>query len=200
VQAMCTRAIWLDHGEIKAAGGAESVVRQYQGFDMAAEAVRLAAAPATPTAERWGTRKLVITRARLTDEHGHERTIFQTGQPLVLHLEYEAHRPVEGPIFGMAIHRQDGAHITGPNTQFGGLKLPTLSGRGEVTFTIPALPLLEGLYHISAAAVNADDTEMFDFHDRAYPFRVVNLASALQERYGLITVQGEWAHVPDRRD
>jgi len=197
VQAMCTRALWLDHGQIKAQGSAEAVVRQYQGFDMAAEAVRLADTKPVRTNQRWGTGAIEVRKVRLIDGTGEERAIFETGQPLTLQMDYEAHQPVTGSIFGMAIHRHDGAHVTGPNTQFAGLDLPTLRGRGTVACAIPALPLLEGLYHVSVAVVNADDTEVFDYHDRAYSFRVVNLANDVRERYGLITVQGQWSHVAD---
>jgi lipopolysaccharide transport system ATP-binding protein len=196
IQGMCTRAIWIDHGQVRAEGPADTVVRQYQGFDIAAEALRLTEQTAPDLGGRWGNRTVEIERVRLTDDVGVERVIFHTGEPLVLHLHYQAHKRTPSPIFGMAIHRQDGAHITGPNTQFAGLTLPTLDGRGVVSYAIPALPLLEGLYHVSVAVVNSDDSEMFDYHDRAYSFRVVNLAGEVRERYGLITMQGQWRHEP----
>jgi lipopolysaccharide transport system ATP-binding protein len=95
----------------------------------------------------------------------------------------------------MGIHRQDGVHVTGPNTAFSGLTLPVLQGAGTVTYTIPYLPLLDGLYLISVAVVNQDDTQTFDYHDRAYPFRVLNQDERVCERYGLLTLRGEWDHV-----
>jgi len=30
VQAMCQRAVWLDHGQVRASGAAEAVVAEYQ--------------------------------------------------------------------------------------------------------------------------------------------------------------------------
>ncbi|MGB9776069.1 MAG: ABC transporter ATP-binding protein, partial [Anaerolineae bacterium] len=61
---------------------------------------------------------------------------------------------------------------------------------GIVTYTIPALPLLEGLYYVSVSAHNWEDTEMFDYHDRLYAFRVLPGAG---ERYGIVTFLGEWS-------
>jgi hypothetical protein len=55
---------------------------------------------------------------------------------------------------------------------------------------------LEGLYYFSVAAVNQDDTEIYDYRDRVVPFRVVNLGEGVKERYGLLTLQGEWRHQP----
>jgi len=59
---------------------------------------------------------------------------------------------------------------------------------------VPYLPLLEGLYHISVAVVNHNDTEMFDYHDRCYPFRVVHSSDRTNEQYGMFTLQGKWNH------
>ena len=43
-------------------------------------------------------------------------------------------------------------------------------------------------------ATNHDDTEIFDYHERAYLFRVVNQSGNSRERYGLLTLQGEWKY------
>lgn len=192
VKEMCSRAVWLDHGKIISTGTANAVVNQYLQHTTDTEAKRLAEEVDTQTHQRWGSRKIEVTRVRIVGEDGTEQTVFQTGEKLTLHMDYCAHEPVHSPIFGIAIHRQDGAHITGPNTSFTGLELPTLEGTGTVTYTIPYLPLLEGLYHFSVAATNHDDTEMFDYHDRIYSFRVVNLNQDIKERYGMITLRGEW--------
>ncbi|MBN1454121.1 MAG: Wzt carbohydrate-binding domain-containing protein, partial [Anaerolineales bacterium] len=100
-----------------------------------------------------------------------------------------AEQRIEQPVFGLAVHRADNLHITGPNTKFAGLKIPAVEGEGKICFTIPSLPLLESVYYVSAAIHNWDDTEMYDYHDRLYPFRVLRGEG---ERYGLIALQGEW--------
>ena len=40
---------------------------------------------------------------------------------------------------------------------------------------------------------------MFDYHDRAYSFRVTHRESGQRERYGLITLQGTWQLAPASR-
>ena len=111
---------------------------------------------------------------------------------MCIDISYLAHTTIVSPIFGLAIHRQDGLHITGPNTRFSGVKLPTVEGKGNIIFRIPNLSLLEGKYSLSIAATNWSDTEMFDYHDRVYPFRVVNLDEEITEKYGLMTLNGHW--------
>jgi lipopolysaccharide transport system ATP-binding protein len=198
IQTNCDQAVWIDQGRVVVAGTSDMVARQYRGETIAVESKRLAdSAKTEEPSKRWGTRAIEITHVRILNGQGAEQTIFRTGEQLVLEMQYEAHRPISAPIFGMAIHHHDGTHITGPNTSFAGLTLPTLAGTGTVKYAVPSLNLLEGLYHITVAVVNHDDTEMFDYHDRNYSFRVANEGGDILERQGLITLRGEWKHRGD---
>ncbi|MBN2147320.1 MAG: ABC transporter ATP-binding protein [Anaerolineales bacterium] len=198
VEEVCSRAMWLDHGEIVSIGSASTVVRQYLEHTREKEAERMIAERAEiqpggrKTLPRVGSRLIEVTRVRVTDLAGVEKSIFQTSEALVLRMDYTAHQSITAPVFGMAIHRHDGVHVTGPNTAQAGLNLPTLHGQGTVVYTIPRLPLLEGLYHITVGVVNQDDSEVFDYHDQAYAFRVINSSAATRERYGVVQVNGSW--------
>ncbi len=196
VRTMCSRAIWFDHGQVLADGDAEAVARHYLDRLTASEAQRLVIAPTSTdsTAQRWGTRRIEITHVYLTDMGGQERAIFETGEVLEVRLKYQAFDPIDAAVFGLAIHRQDGVHICGPNTEFAGLALPTLMGEGVITYSVAHLPLLDGLYHLSVAVHNMRDTEMFDYHDRLYSFRIMNSHHRRREKYGMITLGGQWGH------
>ncbi len=196
VRMMCGRAIWLDRGSILSDGSANSVVQKYFDRDASDESGRLARAAGPDADQCWGTRQIEIVQVHLLDAKGAGRTIFKTGESLVLQMDYRTRGAIPSPVFGMAIHRQDGTHISGPNTFFAGFELPTLEGEGRVTYTIPYLALLEGMYYITVAVHNREDTEMYDCHDRAYPFRVLNRDNGTKERYGLVTLRGEWRHDP----
>ncbi len=195
VQSLCSRALWFDRGHLVADGPADAVVQQYH--DRSASVRLNAMAGAIEAEQRWGNRKVEITHVRFLDAHGDERQVFRTGEALVVELEYQAHQAVQSPVVGIGIHRVDGVHVCGPNTGLSGVDLGTLEGRGTIRYTIACLPLLEGLYQLSVGVVNKTDTEMFDFHDRAYGFRVSNGQGGAVERYGLVTVQGEWEQHAD---
>lgn len=192
IEELCQRAAWLDHGQLRALGPAASVVHQYLERVREGESQRLAQQPTAEESRRWGSRKIEITRARLLNAQGAEQFIFHTGEKLVLEMEYIAHQPIPSPIFGVAIHRSDGAHITGPNTGFSGLDLGLVQGRGVIRYCLPSLPLLEGSYFFSYASTDRDDTEMFDYHDRALPFQVDNHGHGVRERFGMLVLSGEW--------
>ncbi|CAG0995446.1 Teichoic acids export ATP-binding protein TagH [Anaerolineae bacterium] len=187
VRAMCDRAVWLDHGCVVADGVADVVVDQYLGREPVLAEASLAVSPPMPR------QRIDITRVRLLDVNGQEQTVFAIGDPLVLEIGYCANMPTPDAAFGMAIYREDGVHITGPNTALANFALPTLNGRGAVTFSIPHLPLLEGLYHIVVSAHRREREEIYAHHRRRYSFRVAD-EKGIRERHGLITVRGEWAH------
>ncbi len=190
---LCSRALWFDHGRLRADGAAEAVIRAYIDEAIAQDARRLTEGPGLLSHDqRWGSRKIEIYRVRLTDAGGEPNVIFKTGAPLVVHLDYRTQSRVPPPVFGIAIHRNDGLHICGPNTAFSHIQLPPVEREGSIAYAIPHLPLLEGLYHVTAAVLNEDDSETYDYHDRAYPFRVVNHADDTQEVYGLMTMRGAW--------
>jgi lipopolysaccharide transport system ATP-binding protein len=201
VRLTCKRVLWFDDGRLVEDGLAEPVIRRYIETSINREAERLSRAHASLPDQsefRWGDRQVEIVHVRVTDERGREQAVFATGQPLAIHVEYRAHRPTESPIFGLAIYRHDGLQICGPNTAFDDFVLPTVEGSGSVTYRIPALPLLEGLYWISVAVADKAYTKSYDYHDRLYAFRVINQGLRVKERYGLVTLYGQWQHVTDR--
>lgn len=191
VRTLCSRALWLHEGRLVADGAAEAVVARYLDHTWAAEDGHAGAGvlPGQGDEHRWGSGRVRIVGVRLLDGNGQEKRNFRTGEPLVVEMRYRASERVERPVFGLAIHRSDGVHITGPNTQFAGLNIPYIEGEGMITYTIPSLPLLEGLYLLSVSSHNWEDTEMFDYHDRIYAFRVLPSEG---ERYGVVTLQGKW--------
>jgi ABC-type polysaccharide/polyol phosphate transport system ATPase subunit len=195
IKEMCSRVIWLDHGKVVAEGSPQDIVNQYQNWNTEREAARLTEIHGEQQDLLIQDFKIRISKVRLTDETGNERTIFHTGQTMRVEMDYETRTPIDAPVFGIAIHRHDGVHITGPNSSFAGQPLPTVQGRGTVIYTIASLGLLEGLYQFTVAATNAEDTEIFDYHDRAYPFRVVNTNANVPEKYGLMAFGGTWEHV-----
>jgi ABC-type polysaccharide/polyol phosphate transport system ATPase subunit len=192
VDALCQRALLLSHGQIAALGEAGAVVDGYLGRIRQKEEQSLQQEQTLADQTRWGNRKIEIKQVQFLDEKSKPKNIFNTGDYFAMRIEYEAHEPINSPVFGMAIFHNDGTHITGPNTSFAGLDLGRVQGKGWVLFAVSKLPLLEGLYHISVAVINHQDTEMYDHHDRCDTFRVLNDNVVRQERYGYVSLFGEW--------
>lgn len=199
VQNLCDQALWFDKSALRSIGKPTDVVMAYLN-EVAldeAEASGTGALEELDDARRWGTGKVRITRVELCDSTGVPRALFTTGSTMVIRMHYETLGRVPSPVFGLAMHNANGAHITGPNSKFGGLRIPVIEGAGYIAYEIPSLPLLEGQYFVSVAVVDDADSQIFDYHDRAYKFDV--LPGKYNERYGLVTLGGVW-HEPAQRN
>jgi ABC-type polysaccharide/polyol phosphate transport system ATPase subunit len=207
VRQICSRAVWLDNGTVKAAGDVEDAISAYLRHAAAEEETRIAAeesqeetATEGPPAEEvqesaaeqrhWGTGGVQILNVSFLDGSGAEQRVFRVGEPWVVKLDYRAQFRIERPVFGLAVHRSDGLHVCGPNTHFSGLDIPYIEGEGNVFYRVDRLPLMEGVYQVSASAHNRADTVMYDYHDRSHPFRVRQVGRG--ERYGLVSLRGDW--------
>ena len=206
IRELCDRALWLEAGQARAFGATETVVEAYYASMVAREEARLAAdrraageAEAEPNdvepePDRWGSREVEITGIELLGPDGQPHEILLTGQALTLRLHYLAHQRVEDPVFGIAIHRDDGLHINGPNTRDAGLAIDAVTGRGFVDWQIDQLALMSGRYELSAAIYDAAAVHAYDHHHRRYPLRV--RASQVGEQYGLVHMPARWRHQP----
>jgi ABC-type polysaccharide/polyol phosphate transport system ATPase subunit len=208
VRNLCTKAVWLDHGEVKAAGDTAQTIdaylrwtnakeqarhKQAQGEQAQAESEQSKqeqSASAGETSNRWGSREIEINRVALLDGRGHEQGVFQTGNPMTIRMYYTAHEPIADPIFGLAIYHANGFHINGPNTRFGGLSLGTLHGEGYIDYSIESLPLLTGNYVITVAAYDTTLSHPFDHHQWMYPFVVQTAPGG--ERWGSVYIPARW--------
>ncbi len=195
VRALCDVAVWLDHGVAKASGGASEVIDAYLAEVNRQEQERLAAehghepdVAASPF--RRGSREVEITRVQLLDAAGKEQPVFQTYAPLTIRIHYQAHTPIEAPVFGVGIHHESGIWLSGPNTAFDQLTIERVSGAGVVDYTVASLPLLAGRYNVSAAVVDASQIHIYDLHDRLYP--LVVHSDGASERYGTLALAGAW--------
>jgi lipopolysaccharide transport system ATP-binding protein len=203
IQSICTRVLWLEDGLIQADGNATDVIMHYQRHVASREDEKRAASAQgdsqqvhSGVSQQWGTGDLEICNVEICGADGEPKSVFFTGESMQIHLHYACRKQIEYPVFGLAIHHQNGTNIFGPNTKFGGLDIPFVEGNGSVVYTIDNLPLLEGGYAISVAAVNDEDTETYDFHDRVYSFQVY--PGDHSAGYGMVTMDGKWQQVAEQ--
>jgi ABC-type polysaccharide/polyol phosphate transport system ATPase subunit len=223
VRSLCDRVIWLDEGRLVADGLAEPTIRRYlqhvhnrserEGLARMQARRQASAAGLDPSAarfsddghdgsglqplhngRRWGSFDAEVVDVAILDADGRERYILAPGEPMRIVIGYRAHRRIEHPMFGLAIHRDDGLHISGPNNVFSGYDIPYIDGAGCVTYYVDTLPLLEGTYHVTAAIHDTKGEHTYDYHKLNWTFRVQR--GDVQERYGIVYMPSRWEHVP----
>ena len=142
---------------------------------------------------RWGTREAEITGVRFLDALGEQAATLLSHQPVTIEIGYFAHRRIEEPICGVAIHRADGCHICGSNTELASQSLPAIEGAGQVRYQVDALPLLEGDYYLSVAIHGPEGHETYDYQHLWYPFHVSR--GSAPPHQGLIYMPATWTHI-----
>jgi lipopolysaccharide transport system ATP-binding protein len=196
VRTLCDQAVWLDHGQARAVGPAGQVIDAYLAEVNRQEHERLAQQSGTvEVAEenlfRRGSREIEIVDVELLDAAGRAQSVFQTHQPVTIRIHYRARQPVVRPVFGIGLYHENGIWLTGPNTRFDSLEIPSVDGAGAVDYTIADLPLLTGRYLLSVAVYDDTLLHPYDHHDRLY--RLVVQSEGLRERFGMLSFSGRWA-------
>jgi lipopolysaccharide transport system ATP-binding protein len=208
VQRMCDRAIWLDQGQIQAQGDVLDVIERYvshvlmsekrggKGSAPQASQERLQdpegrSQPKRKTSWRAGSREAEIVRVQLLDGQEKEKRTFHTGETLIARMHFQAHQRIEHPIFGIAIHHEDGFHIYGPNTGLAKYPIEAIEGTGYMDFVIPDLPLLQGTFLLTAAILPSRGKGAYDYHHQVHSFRIAASARTRKE-HGTVHIPSHW--------
>lgn len=187
---LCTQLIWLDKGIVRAAGPTEEIASHYMAYSHDQEGLQLSNREAAPPFNRSGSGEIEITAVRFLNDAGQESNAFRTDDSLTIEINYLAHQPVNNPEFGLAIFHQNGTHVAGPNNLVAGVQTGVVEGAGKICYCVDSLPLLPALYHVTAAIHDGRSNCVFDYHDKAYTFRVI--PGGTDEIYGLIKLPAQW--------
>jgi lipopolysaccharide transport system ATP-binding protein len=196
VRSLCARAIWLQDGRLMKDGPCAEVVDAYMAAAYHALETRVSAEDRPLGTQRWGSGEAVITNVTFLDSQRRRREVFETGEPLIIRVEFFAHQRIERPQFGIGIHRADGVHVAAPNNVAARSEVASIEGPGAFEYRLDRLPLLQGDYEITAAIYDHEAIHPYDHHERRYVLHVWN--GAALDRWGLVHLPGEW-HVEGGR-
>ena len=179
---------------MRATGPAEVVASQYKEYSNQSISQQLTLESQEGSFRRWGSQEIELTSVRILGAAGEEQSVFQTGDEMTIEMVYMAHKPIREPEFGLAIFRQDGLNISGPNTQMAGIETGVVEGPGLIRYHIEELPLLPARYQVTAAIHDSRLMQAYDYHDLAYPFRVV--VGDRKEIDGVLELPATWEWCP----
>jgi ABC-type polysaccharide/polyol phosphate transport system ATPase subunit len=221
IERFCDEALWLDGGKTHAIGDPRRVVDEYLTAVGHAEERTLAAAdakareqaPETPPGThpadaapetppdgfsvvegRWGSREVEIIDVVLRDREGQPGHLFQSGDPVSVHLKVRAKQPVSDFAFGVGLFNAEGVCCYGTNTHLEDLVPDALEGEGEIAFKIDTLDLVDGTYKLDVA-VHKRDGYPYDYHRLLYTFRVKSRTPDV----GIYRPRHQWTFSPSIR-
>ncbi|MFK8025825.1 MAG: ABC transporter ATP-binding protein [Ilumatobacter sp.] len=183
VRHFCDRAIWLDHGVIRAEGSPAEVIDEYNETMLDSERTE------------DGSMRRGDGQVRVTDVEvmvgGAASDSVHTGDDVVFRIHFEAERPTERPVFALEIATLAGVEVTAPSTRDGGAVPTTVDGVGHVDLTVNSLPLLPGPYVLHTEVTGWGRTHVYDHLQNAKSFDVH--AGDSPETDGLVTLRPSWS-------
>ena len=191
VKHLCTSALWLDHGELKAQGRVDDVVEAYFKDNDRRDKERMENKSNLPASEELTLEKIVrIDRVEFLDKDRHSIERYQPLDEMIAAIHFTANEKIADPIFGVGIHRADGVHICGPNTGECEYRLDFIDGKGVMEFRVPSLKLLSGIYYMTVGIFDASHIHAYDYRDRVFRFEIEY--SAMKGHRGLVAMDYEW--------
>jgi len=208
VSRLCRQAVWLHEGRIRLYGPSPEVVdayltettqrEQWQRWIEAEQKAkvrssRTGAVPGEDCPAPTADVPIRLTGLRFLDPDGRETTRFRTGERFLLRLSYQAPKPVEDPVFGIAIYTPTGVQITGPNTGKCGYDIERVEGEGEIDYIVDSLPLAPGAYVVAAAVHDRQQQHIYDYHEHMGFFTVLPKGAAGE---AMLEIPARWEHRP----
>lgn len=140
-----------------------------------------------------GTGEARILAVRTLNSQGDEVDAIATNEALTIAVTFKTLAPVERPVLGVALFRNDDLYVFGPNTRFDQVERMEGTWHGIYTYFLhyPKLPLLGGLYRISVALFDKHHLKPHVWHNQLYEIRV----TADTENHGIIDLPHHWGYV-----
>ncbi len=200
IEALCTRALWLEKGVVRLIGDPSTVVARYQNFldrDAAPESVSAVAQIPSAT----GQARILGVQTRVDGTEGNSLHIQSSEQTLSIAVGFVSDPALPSPVVAVTLHASDGRTISSSSTQADGLVLDRdAAGRGTATIAFPKIPLLKGEYFIGVYLLSEDGIHVYDgaanvatlhFSQKTLEQGVVSLSRGWQSVAGGAVTPGE---------
>lgn len=174
----CERAMWLQHGSIRAIGDAAAVVGEYE------RAVQEDAIAATPVGagrdssglqlgeNRFGTQEATIEAVRFGSPPTHRARV-RSGGELSIELDLHAPDPITDPVVAVSIRRPgDETPLVDFTTPDAGFELGRVQTTTTLLLRIERLDLCAGDYKLDVGVYRREWETTYDVHRAAYDIRV----------------------------
>ena len=166
VSQLCQTVAWIDKGDLRMVGPANDVIAQYRGDSHDAVHVE------GERGSRWGSGEVQIVNIQVLDAQGQPTEVLNTMDPARVRFELSAHMPMQDLVIGVRIDAMGGPLVWGTSSRRAGATLGVVQGAGWVEMDIPSLPLLEGVYDLSASVSDHSEHHPYDHWERKIRFEV----------------------------
>ncbi len=162
IEALCTRALWLEKGRVQQMGNPATVVARYQAFldrDAAQASATAPAAALSPT----GHARIVAVETRVDDEVGTSLEVQSSQQTLGVTVGFASDPALPSPVVAVTLNGPDGRMLASSSTLADGVELARdAPGRGTALIEFPKIPLLKGEYFVWVYLLSENGIHIYD--------------------------------------
>lgn len=201
IERFCDEVFLLEDGQMLSGGAPAKIIEQYQMLlnkkKILSEGSRSAMITETKRwatdSEEWGTREgtkeVTIEDLVILDRRRRKINRVDSGEKIIVRVDFMVREKINDFHFGIAIFREDGVYCYGPNTMFDGLAIEqTGRGRGYFELQYDELLLMPGIYYLSAAIWDKNETFAYDYHKCNYKLEITG-----DPLYGqLLSLPAKW--------
>jgi lipopolysaccharide transport system ATP-binding protein len=197
IEAICTRALWLDQGRVRMDGAPRDVTSAYGEYlDQAREGVAgEPGQPVVPAAQALPGRAARLAQVRVTvdAQSGKLLTACSRRSVLAVCVEFASDPSLPAPGVAVAIMRRDGLGVASALTTNDEVQIEReADGHGGVCLRIEALPLLKGNYLLDIYLLCERGIHLYDSASAVAELNVVQ--DDLEQ--GLVSLPRSWVSDP----
>lgn len=191
VRRFCDRTLLLGGGEQRAFGGTGEILDRYIYGDKGDCSQDVIDSNNTEPSElkRWGNKKVMITDIKLLDKFGAESVRFNSLDPMIVRIYYNAIEKVSDITFGIGLYSEQGQYLFGTNTKLKNSPIEFVEGNGYIDLNIERIPMLAGRFLLSSSAQSLDYQVTYDWIDKQYSFEIIPIT---RDSEGLFEVCCKW--------
>lgn len=162
IEALCSRALWLEKGNVQMIGEPSKVIASYQNFlDRDVEQVN--AQSQTTIASPKGHSRIMSVKTGVDGVVGTSLEVRSMEQTLAVAVSFASDPILPSPVVAVTLNGPDGRTIASSSTLADALVLKRDShGHGTATIEFPAIPLLKGQYFVWIYLLSEDGIHVYD--------------------------------------
>jgi len=199
VENLCTRAIWIDDGQIRQDGPAHEVIEAYMSTFASSQQATM---DLTQVESRRGSGEIRYTGFEILDKNGQPQPVVRSGDSVMFRFHFRAKESVRFPCFGLRLFTELGTLITETGTWHHGIGIPEVfAGDGYIDLEINSLNLLPARYlltlNISGEKAGIEGPHMYDGLDHCAKIEMegANIymsGKTLDSHYGIVFFPQRW--------
>jgi ABC-type polysaccharide/polyol phosphate transport system ATPase subunit len=195
VRRLCSEILWMENGTVRAYGEAGAIAEKYMN-EVNLQAMQNQAT--SLQSHRGGTGEIRFDQVDLFNGAGSAAATFTSNDTLVIRGVYKASKPIESPVFQVAIVDIDTGVVVTTASTAGRDATGIVEGPGEIEIRFAHLPLRPRQYVLRLSITDAYQLASYDVVTAGPRFAVTGqgagVDSLADEQDGLVTVPFEVSH------